>query len=179
MAMVKCPYCNGSFDRDKEPYEKVKTRYWHKSCYQKKQEDDVKKEIRKMTEKPKEIAELADERQKVISYVYSIGGKEVNFPLVNRQLNSMFDKGMNYKGIYYTLKYCYEVKRMSFSSGKGGIGIVEYLYKEASEYYGRISEAKSKVKDIEINKEYREVKISSPSKDSFCTKEIDLESLFK
>ena len=39
------------------------------------------------------------------------------------------------KGIYFTLKYFYEVKKNSWDKGHGGIGIVPYAYKEATEYW--------------------------------------------
>ena len=39
------------------------------------------------------------------------------------------------KGIYFTLKYFYEVKKNAWDKGHGGIGIVPYTYKEATEYW--------------------------------------------
>ena len=39
------------------------------------------------------------------------------------------------KGIYFTLKYFYEVRKNSWDKGHGGIGIVPYTYKEATEYW--------------------------------------------
>ncbi len=39
------------------------------------------------------------------------------------------------KGIYFTLKYFYEVKKNPWDKGHGGIGIVQYTYKEATEYW--------------------------------------------
>lgn len=39
------------------------------------------------------------------------------------------------KGIYFTLKYFYEVKKNSWDKGHGGIGIVPYTYNEACQYW--------------------------------------------
>jgi hypothetical protein len=39
------------------------------------------------------------------------------------------------KGIYFTLKYFYEIKHNAWDKGNGGIGIVPYVYKEATEYW--------------------------------------------
>ncbi len=39
------------------------------------------------------------------------------------------------KGIYFTLKYFYELKQGDWSKGNGGIGIVPFIYKEATGYW--------------------------------------------
>ena len=39
------------------------------------------------------------------------------------------------KGIYFTLKYFYELKQGDWSKGNGGIGIVPYIYKEATGFW--------------------------------------------
>ena len=39
------------------------------------------------------------------------------------------------KGIYFTLKYFYEVKKNDWNKGHDGIGIVPYTYKEATDYW--------------------------------------------
>lgn len=39
------------------------------------------------------------------------------------------------KGIYFTLKYFYEIKKNAWDKGHGGIGIVAFVYKEATEYW--------------------------------------------
>ena len=39
------------------------------------------------------------------------------------------------KGIYFTLKYFYEIKKGDWGKSHQGIGIVPYIYKEATEYW--------------------------------------------
>lgn len=39
------------------------------------------------------------------------------------------------KGIYFTLKYFYEVKKNPWSKANGSLGIVPYVYKDATEYW--------------------------------------------
>lgn len=39
------------------------------------------------------------------------------------------------KGIYFTLKYFYEVKGNDWNKGHNGIGIIPYAYKEATDYW--------------------------------------------
>ena len=40
-----------------------------------------------------------------------------------------------YKGIYFALKYFYEVKKNAWDKGHGGIGIVGYVYQDSVEYW--------------------------------------------
>ena len=44
-------------------------------------------------------------------------------------------KKINPKGIYFTLKYFYEIKGNSWDKGYGGIGIVPYVFDEAKAYW--------------------------------------------
>ena len=39
------------------------------------------------------------------------------------------------KGIYFALKYFYEIKHNDWNKGHDGIGIVPYIYKESTEYW--------------------------------------------
>jgi len=39
------------------------------------------------------------------------------------------------KGIFFTLKYFYEVKHNDWNKGHGGIGIVPFVYSEACTYW--------------------------------------------
>ena len=44
-------------------------------------------------------------------------------------------KKINPKGIYFTLKYFYEIKGNSWDKGHGGIGIVPYVFDDAKAYW--------------------------------------------
>jgi len=60
------------------------------------------------------------------------------------------DKITNNKGIYFTLKYFYEVKNGSWDKAHGGIGIVPYIFNEAKEYWLTQEQKKNGfIKDIE------------------------------
>ena len=39
------------------------------------------------------------------------------------------------KGIYFTLKYFYEIKKNQWDKGHGGIGIIPYTYKDSVNYW--------------------------------------------
>ena len=45
------------------------------------------------------------------------------------------DKIGTYKGIFYTLKYFYEIRNGDWTKGHGGLGIVPFVYKEATDYW--------------------------------------------
>lgn len=42
---------------------------------------------------------------------------------------------INPKGIYFTLKYFYEIKHNSWEKGHGGLGIVPYVFNESKNYW--------------------------------------------
>lgn len=62
------------------------------------------------------------------------------------------DYGYKLKGIYLTLKYCKEIKKMSFNP-KMGLGIVPYEYENAKAYWIERNKKMKAHKDVEIKPE--------------------------
>ena len=57
---------------------------------------------------------------------------------------------MTVKGIFFALKYFYEIKGGDWNKGHGGIGIVPFIYNEACTYwYNREKKTKGVVAEIE------------------------------
>lgn len=66
---------------------------------------------------------------------------------------------MTYKGIYLSLKYWYDVKKNGIERSNGGIGIVPYIYKEASAYWKQIGPKRvPKIEQEEVVITYRKRK---------------------
>lgn len=111
-----CPYCKITFNIDKEDYIKVKTRYAHKTCYEKHQQE------------AQSLRELTDYIKKLYAPY------EPDWGLIGMQIKKYKDEGMTYYGMRYTLEYYYIVRKNKIDKD-AGIGIIPYQYKKAQSYY--------------------------------------------
>lgn len=127
---VVCKYCGITFDRDKEEYEKISTRYAHKSCCDKARIEAA--DFRKLTD--------------LVKSLYS--PKEPDWKLIGSQLKRYKDEGMTYMGMYYTLTYFFVIKKNNIHEGKG-VGIIPYAYQRAKSYYTNLDNTYTKAADIQ------------------------------
>ena len=59
-----------------------------------------------------------------------------NYHLCKAQIDKFWKENkINPKGIYFTLKYFYEVKNNSWDKSHGGLGIVPWVFDEAKTYW--------------------------------------------
>lgn len=128
--IVKCKCCGKPFDLNKEQGVRVgKTRYGHASCY------PDNKDLVPMGEETPKPAEDQD-LVKLKAYITQIYGDKANWKLISKQLKDFKqNNNYSYSGILKSLTYFYDVKKNSIEKSKGGIGIVEYIYNEAYNYY--------------------------------------------
>jgi hypothetical protein len=150
-AIVKCPYCEQSFDRNDPSieWEKVGRRYAHKKCYT--------SHIEGMTKEEKDLKALFD-------YAQSLLGEDYVYMKVKKQVEQYHKEfNFSYSGMLSSLKYFYEVLGNSKEKAAGGIGIIPYIYKQAYDYYYEIYKAQQKNKDIsEYKTTVTEITIESP-----------------
>lgn len=107
-------------------------------------------------------------------YIGEIFNGNINWGLVNKQINNYIDKGYKPSGIQGTLHYCYFIKKMSLAKANG-IGIVEYYYKQAGEYFNAMGRME-KVQKVEIKT--KEVQIFEPKAEKLTRlKPIALEEI--
>lgn len=128
MGVVKCPGCGEKFDRDIEfNYSVHGNRYWHDDCWEKylNQEKTLK-----------------EKKQKIHDKVKKLCGDDYVKSRVEKQINENLAAGKKLGGILGTLTYWYDVKGHNPKDAHGGIGIVEYVYNEAQEYYRQQKENK-------------------------------------
>lgn len=134
MHKVKCYYCNEYFDRDADPCEKVTgNRYAHRECYSKNFNRD----------------------SSYIDLIYHYLSKEVFisldlsktwFPVLKKQLDKYIEENKyTYEGIYYALKYHYDVKKGDPQKSGGRIGIVPFVYDEAQNHFVREAQAGQRI----------------------------------
>ncbi len=118
MHVVKCVYCDKKFDRDTEKYQVISNRrYAHLGCHE-------------------PVIDTDNITASTISkYATKLLGSTAKQILISKQTKDFVARGLTYNGIFYTLKYWYEIKNNSIEKAKGGIGIVPYVYDEAKQYW--------------------------------------------
>ena len=138
-AMVECRVCKQKFNRlDPELLEDdywvqpVKRFYYHKKCY----EDFAKKR----GQIGKEGIELEADELVWKTAVEDYLKRDLKISLDYKKFNSQWKKfiekdGRTPKGIYFTIRYFYEVDGGLTSKSEGGIGIVSYKYEDAAAYW--------------------------------------------
>lgn len=118
--LVKCLYCNQTFDANSEPFVKPRAnRYAHKACYEEHQS------AKSQEERDYEI---------LVDYIKHLFGNKPN-PRVWKQLKEYAGQGYTYSGIYRTLVWWFELRHNDIEKANGGIGIVPFVYEQASQYY--------------------------------------------
>lgn len=135
---VTCPICNKKFDRDRIECVKEGRRYLHIECSQT-TEERLSKE-----EKDKRALE---------QYIMQLFNTEYVNPRVQTQIRKYIQENkFTYNGILMSLKYFYEIKHGDIEKAHGGIGIVEYIYQDAKNYYYDIWQAQqiNKGKQIDL-----------------------------
>lgn len=134
--IVKCPYCQETFDRDTVENEKVGRRYYHVDCYNK-----VKKEAQQRAAVALRQEKVQSDREELNDLIKEKLGTEANWGAINRQIIS-FIKTYNYsyREIYLSLLYYFEVQKQNTSKCQGRIGIVPYVHDEAISYYKKMTD---------------------------------------
>jgi hypothetical protein len=106
--------------------------YYHKACY-----EDFAKKRGAIKEGDIDI-EVDDDMWK--GAVYDYLKKDVRIPLDFRKFSSQWDnflkKNMTAKGIYFTLRYFYEIEKGDATKSENGIGIVPHVYERGTCYWG-------------------------------------------
>lgn len=122
MLLPECRICHMPIDKEKTDWiMPSKGWYYHKECYETWKaspatDDDWIKMI---------FDFLA--RDLKVSYDYF---------LCSAQIKKFWKENkINPKGIYFTLKYFYEIRNNAFEKGHGGLGIVPYVFAESKNYW--------------------------------------------
>lgn len=126
--LVECRQCHvRDIDRNKDPDGETwimpsKNWYYHRKCYEnwKRSTPETDEEYRK--------------------FIYDFIARDLkvsyNYHMCNAQINKFVkENGFTVKGIFFTLKYFYQIKGGDWNKGNGGIGIVPFVYKEACTYW--------------------------------------------
>lgn len=132
--LVHCRSCHLAIDRDNEQNwcEASKGWYYHTSCY----EDFVKK---KGKIKEGDISIEVDDdlwKSAVYDYLKRDLKMSINYQKFTSQWNNFLKRNMTAKGIYFSLRYFYEIAKGDPKKSENGIGIVPHIYNEGTCYWG-------------------------------------------
>lgn len=124
----KCRICGIRINKDLEiegvDWIKPKNNfYYHKKCY-----EDWK-------------ASTPDNDDEYVAFIYDFISRDLkvsyNFHMVEAQRKKFNKEKMTNKGIFFALKYFYEIKNGKWDKSHGGIGIIPYVYEESCEYWAQ------------------------------------------
>jgi hypothetical protein len=132
-ALVHCRICKACIDRDNQTdwVEPSPKWFYHASCY----EDFAKKKGR-IREGDIEV-EVEDDiwKDAIFDYFKKDLKVSLNYPKFLSQWDSLIKKGRTGKGIYFALRYFYEVAKGDPTKSENGIGIVAHIYEESANYW--------------------------------------------
>lgn len=149
---VNCIYCKKRFDRDKVSTVQVSARrYAHKECAENYENNKSQEE--------KDIEALE-------KYIMKLFNEDYVNARVRKQIKEYREQYQyTYSGMLKTLVYWYEIKGNSTEKANGGIGIIPFIYKDASNYYYNLYLAKLANENKDISKyqpKERIIEINSP-----------------
>ena len=170
--IVKCAICGKQFDRDKiQAVDHGSRRYSHYTCEPDKElvpmPDPPPKKEKKVAAEDPDLVELKD-------YIALKYGEKANWPLITRQIKDFHDnKNYTYSGMLKSLVYFYDVKGNTIEKSNGGIGIIDYQYKDAYNYYLSIFMARQNSQDVEFKPVVKEYTIPIPKARGIKNKLLD------
>ena len=131
--LVKCRICKQQFNRldpnlvEGIDYVKPSERmYYHKKCYDEYQ--NSKLDVH---------ADMTDELwfKAAWDFLRRDLKYDFNFVKVRRQWESFIKNKMTAKGMYFALKYFYEIKKNDVAKSENGIGIIPHIYEDSRDYW--------------------------------------------
>lgn len=126
--LVLCRVCKERFDINDPANEWVKPKtnlYYHKKCYE--VWVSGKADIHKTTSDEEWFVYLKD-------YLANDVRATLNFAKLTKQWKSFLKKDFTAKGIYFAMRYFFEVQKAD-PTKTDGIGIIPYIYKDAAAYW--------------------------------------------
>lgn len=136
--IVTCVYCGGRFDRDKVSFVQISNRrYAHEACSKQRTTSISQEEL---------------DYNNLLNYIKQLFNI-TNIPATIKKEIMDFRKeyGYTYTGIQKTLYWFYELKGNSIEKANGHLGIVPYVYDDASNYFYKVFVAKAAASSMQIN----------------------------
>ncbi len=130
--IVTCRICKEKFDAKEEERATIwimpsKNCYYHKDCY-----DNWKGASKDINLKKNDEIWI----DYIWDYISRDLKKSYDYQKANSQRKNFINsKGYTNKGIFFALRYAYEIKKINIDKSNGGIGIVPYVYQESILYW--------------------------------------------
>ena len=132
-AIVHCKICKQAFNRldpkliEGVDWVKPSNRiYYHKKCYDEYQRSRIDVHANKSDEVWFDA--MWDLLRKDLKY-------DFNYHKVRKQWEKYVKDKMTAKGIYFALKYHYEIKKGDVTKSENGIGIIPHIYEDSRSYW--------------------------------------------
>ena len=136
--IITCRICKKKFDIDAEDYVLVGQKaYYHKACY-----DEWRGTKDHVT------ANNTDENfwyEAMVDYLYrDVKMGDMDFSKIRRQWGNFVkpSRGFTPKGVYFAIRYFYDVLHGDVQKAQGGIGIVSSIYNDSAEYWVKMENKK-------------------------------------
>lgn len=178
--IVKCRWCNESFDTEKLESDKwimpVEKHYYHTDCFLEKQKPGALRP-------EKQGDDFSVWSKNIFDFIQRDLKGECNYSRISQQMKQfkIKNKDWTYKGMYFALKYFYEIKKNDWNKSNGGVGILPYIYYEGTEYWRELNRKQKGIieaieKQIEERKNKETIKIKrknqNTKKDKYNLDEI-------
>lgn len=131
LPLVHCRICKNAIDRQNETgwIKPADKQYYHEICYENwaKKKDDLHA---KATDN-----EWFEAMKYYLSHVIKV---PMDYKKINSQWKNFLKQNKTAKGIYFAIRYFYDVQKGDKEKSLGGIGIVSAIYEDSCAYwYGR------------------------------------------
>lgn len=173
--IIQCRICRKKFDTELEDFVLVGQKsYYHKKCYD------------EWVRTRNQAAANGDEdfwKESVIDYLYRDVKMSINFIKLENQWNSFIkpERKMTPKGIYFALRYHFDVQHGDKEKALGGIGIVPSIYRDAAQYWTDLENRKQGTLDAIIeqikSREARPIMNIKKTKDKKDKKRFNIEDV--
>lgn len=127
--MVTCRVCKEKFDTNDQSIDWImpsRNWYYHKKCYE------------QWISAVSQDANFSDDEWAMFIYDYLKHDVHLDYDyhMIEAQRKKMLrENKMTSKGIYFALRYFYDIKHGDKEKAHGGIGIVPYVYNESAKYW--------------------------------------------
>ena len=125
---VHCRVCKKEIDRDNETdwFMPSRNYYYHKKCY------------KEWVEKKDDLHAKANDNEcydALLYYLSHVVKAPIDYKKTASQWKNFMKQNKTAKGIYFAIRYFYDVQNGDKEKSQGGIGIVSSIYEDSREYW--------------------------------------------
>ena len=103
-------------------------------------------------EKTEEELQESQDYKVLIDYIFK-RIYDTPHPLVYKQIKEFKEQGKTYFGMLHSLIYFYDMLQNEKKDDVFGVGIIEYVYDEASKFYQQIEKERERLSTLDIDLE--------------------------